>query len=133
MLKHSYKPLIYWSLALLLITWGTAFLPAEDYVLITAIVDNEITILIALLMYLMYKSQRVYWLSGTSYEEAVAAGSERRMSFRRAHLKIFTVARVVNLAVSFLLLFFQAGIWPQIISLCLIMITAAIFSIKIKL
>ena len=38
---------------------------------------------------LMLRTERVYWINGTSFEQARDAGSERRREFARAHLRVF--------------------------------------------
>ena len=40
---------------------------------------------VALLAYIIYKTECVYWYNGTEFKEAVAAGSERRKEFAWKH------------------------------------------------
>ena len=82
-LKKSYKGI--WFLILLMIVFiiGICFLPEEIMTagLITRIIDIFTAAWIALLTFIVYKTEYIYWYNGVTYEDAVKAGSERRKAY----------------------------------------------------
>lgn len=47
------------------------------------------------LFYLIYRTESIYWINGTSYEAAKSASAEARRRFALAHLRIFLRAAVL--------------------------------------
>ena len=88
-LKKSYKGFIIWMLGFCTICFGTVFLPVKDTGILLRIIDNICTIGITVLAFIIYKTEYVYWYNGTTYEEAVKAGSEKRNAFAWQHMKRF--------------------------------------------
>ena len=68
-----------------------AFLPTEDVGLIVRLLNNIMTIGIVILMFMIYKTEKVFWINGVSYEDAVEAGSERRRAYAMRYLKRFGI------------------------------------------
>ena len=132
-LKKSYKGFILWIVFFNLITFGTIFLPIEDGEIMTRIVLNICTVSIAVLTFMIYKTEFVYWYNGTTYEEAVQAGSERRKLFAFRHFKKFGIFAILYLVSSIIFHLLQLGIWLDIILVTIGLIITAIFTIKIKL
>ena len=98
MKKKSYRLLVIWILAFCA---GSVLLSVclDKYLLSMAdvadIIFAWIILMVDLLLYMIYKGEYVYWISGgPSYEEAKAAGSEKRKSYARAHLKAFLICTV---------------------------------------
>ena len=78
MLKKSYTGLILWLIVYTVTIFLPAFLPTDDGGLLTRIIMGWTAIAILLLMLMIYISEKVYWINGVTYEEAVEAGSARR-------------------------------------------------------
>ena len=88
-LKKTYKGFVIWMLGFVIATFGVAFLPIEDGILLGRIVGNLCCMGTAILAYIIFKTECVYWYNGTEYEEAVKAGSERRREFAWKHFRRF--------------------------------------------
>lgn len=87
--KKSYKGFVAWLIGCMLLSLSTALLPISSEHVIMAIVTNLMTIGIFLLSVIIYKTESVYWYSGTSYQDALEAGSEKRREFAKKHMKRF--------------------------------------------
>ena len=130
--KKSYMPLILWSVGLIVITVATCFLPFST-VFLVAVINNEISLALAGVMYLVYRNERVHWITGVTYRQSVAAGSERRRLYRRRHFDTFLYARLVTFAMTVTLLTLKRGVWPHLISCWIIILIAGFSTIRFKL
>ena len=70
---------------------AAAFLPIDELGLLIRICNNLCTVGIEILMLLIYKTEKIFWINGISYEEAVKAGSDRRKVYARKYVKHFGV------------------------------------------
>lgn len=134
MLKKSYRELILWMLGFTAMMIGVAFLPIEKNIgLLIRIVDNLTTAGVLVLMLLIWKTEKVFYFTGISFEEAVAAGSDRRRTYAWKHVKLFGLCAAVYLFYSLIAQFLHVSWW---IDLCLIMaglLAAGLYSNKYKL
>lgn len=87
--KKSYKGFWLWMLGFCLAYVPCVFLPKTDIQILIAILDNIMTIGCFVLTFIIYKTEYVYWYSGTGFEEAKNAGSQRRKKFALEHMKRF--------------------------------------------
>ena len=69
-LKKSYKGFIVWMICFLVCCFGGAFLGIEDAALATRITMNVMTLSMAVLTYIIYRTGYIYWYTGITYEEA---------------------------------------------------------------
>ena len=132
-LKKSYKGLVWWIIGFTAVLFLFCFVRIEDEGLIMRLICAEMNCGVALLAYMIYRNEAVYWYNGTTYEEAVAAGSERRKEFAKKHLDRFAVCAAATLLYSSAA---QALGWPFWIDLVLAtvaLIAAAISTVNIKL
>ena len=132
-LKKSYKGFVLFMLGFAAALFALCFLPTEDTGLVMRLICNLSTAGIALLAYIIYRTEYVYWYNGTEYEEAVAAGSERRKAFARKHLDRFASCAAAYLLYSSAA---QAMGWPWWIDLILSgvgLVAAAVSTMKFKL
>lgn len=141
--KKTYKPLILW---MILFIAGSTLIP----VLINRTLDQlfQITwgegaevrmvlmfMVIAIdgLLVMIYAGEYVYWINGgPGFEEAKAAGSEKRKAYAAAHLSVFlkmTLVCCVYLLFS-LLFHFPIGIDIAVISSAVVV--ASIMTIPIR-
>ena len=88
-LKKSYRGFAIWMIGYMVLLLGLSFLPTEDGALVVRLLMNMTAIAMAILTYIIYRTEQVYWYSGLSYEEAVQAGSERRKEYARKHFVRF--------------------------------------------
>lgn len=97
-LKKSYRGFVIWLILFVAVLAGLMFLPVEDGGLLTRIIIVYTAAALASLAWIIWRTERVYWYNGTEYEQAVAAGSERRKCFAWRHFRIFCGFAVVLLA-----------------------------------
>ncbi len=87
-LKKSYFGLIIWIIVYCGACTAAVFLPVSEQVILRLI--NVITMVgLCVLTAVIYKTEYVYWYSGITYEQAAAAGSQRRKEYAGKHLRIF--------------------------------------------
>ncbi len=111
--KKSYKLFILWTVVLLTTVFvvvpvlnpilksiGSSVLLLIKFVLLYALLQ------LLLLFYIIYKTERVYWVNGVTYECAKCATKLQRQTFALAHLKRFIwgfIAFLIYSVVSFVL------------------------------
>lgn len=88
-LKKSYRGFVIWMLLFVAGLVGMMLLPVEDGGLLTRGIIVYTAAALALLAWIVWRTERVYWYNGTEYEAAVEAGSERRKRFAWRHFRIF--------------------------------------------
>lgn len=132
-LKKSYKGFVIWLIAFCVSMFGCVFLPIEDSDIIGRIVLNECVILLAVLAFIIYKTEYVYWYNGTTYEEAVEAGSERRKAFALKHFRDFGLFAFVFLVFTIIAQILRIGIWNDIVIATVGLVVVAIGTIRFKL
>lgn len=89
MLKKSYKGFAVWLIAFIAATLALGLLSTQDIALLMRLILLLMAWGIAALAFIIWRTEQVYWYNGTSYEEAEAAGSERRKEFAWKHLRLF--------------------------------------------
>lgn len=103
--RKNYRPLVLWSLALLPVMIGVATLAEKggtDERGMIAVMMITVMLMLILLMWMIWKGEYVYWISGgPSFEEAKAADREVRREFAWRH---FTAMLRGELATTALLL-----------------------------
>ena len=132
-LKKSYKGLVWWMLIYTAALFAIAFLPVEDEGLMIRLILTGTAWGVAIMAYMIYRTEYVYWDNGTTYEEAVAAGSDRRKAFAKKHLDRFTACAAVCLMYSAAAQAMGWPFWIDIIVFCVVLIASAISTMKFKL
>ena len=89
--KKSYTGFMLWLMIFVAATLGISLLPTEDWQLLMRLIILLMGWGIAALAFIIWRTERVYWYNGITYEEAEAAGSERRKDYAWRHLKVFGV------------------------------------------
>ena len=89
MLKKSYKGFAAWLIAFIAALLALGLMPTPDTALLMRLILLLMAWGIAALAFIIWRTEQVYWCNGTSYEEAEAAGSERRKEFAWKHLRLF--------------------------------------------
>ncbi|MDO4941543.1 MAG: hypothetical protein Q4E73_01730 [Lachnospiraceae bacterium] len=132
-LKKSYMGFVVWMILFCAASVGVSFLPIRDSSITTRIVYNICAWGITLLAFIIYKTEYVYWYNGTSYEEAVEAGSERRKRYAWMHFKRFALFSIVFFLFSILAKIFVLSFWIDTVVFLVGFIGVAISTIWIKL
>ena len=88
-LKKSYTGFVVWMIVFTAGLMSFALLPTEDGGLLTRGIMNWTTAAMAYLTWHVWRTEQIYWYTGVSYEEAEAAGSERRKRYAWRHFRIF--------------------------------------------
>ena len=89
--KKSYTGFILWLMIFVAATLGISLLPTEDWQLLMRLIILLMAWGIAALAFIIWRTEQVYWYNGITYEEAEAAGSERRKDYAWRHLKVFGI------------------------------------------
>lgn len=131
--RKSYKGFILWMVFFFISCFFTTFFENLEQNFISRLILNICTLSIALLTYIIYKTEYVYWYNGTTYEEAKEAGSKRRKEFAYKHLKVFGGLAVCYFVVSLITYFFNITYVFDLIFVFFGIIGAAISTIKFKL
>lgn len=88
--RKSYRGLALWLAGYLAAALLPMLLPeGTDAGLVMRLVFNLTSAAIAALMWIIWRTESVYWINGTTFEQARDAGGERRRAFAAAHLKVF--------------------------------------------
>ena len=89
MYKKSYTGFVLWMVGFVAALLAICFLPVSDAAVLTRLILLLMAWGVASMAFLIWKTESVYWYNGTTFEEAVAAGSERRKAFAWKHLRVF--------------------------------------------
>lgn len=131
--RKSYKGFVIWLIVFSLSLFGVAFLPVEDGALIGRAICLLTLVGLQTLMLIIVRTERVYWFNGVSYEEAEAAGSERRRAFAWAHFKRFGWCTLLGAACILLAQLMGWPIWIDLALTFVALMTAAFSTLRIKL
>ena len=132
-LKKSYKGFVLWMIVFMVGLMGVCFLPTEDGGLLIRLTMNWTTLSVAGMALMIRLNQAVYWYNGTSYEEAVKAGEERRKRFAQRHWEVFGYFAVIFLIYSLLAQLYRLPFWIDIVLGTVGLCGAAISTIRFKL
>ena len=89
--KKSYAGIFVWTLFLMAALLGAAWLPIEELHLQILVTLNITSVMIALLLLLIWENERVYWISGVTFEQAKNASSQERRTYAWRHFKRFAL------------------------------------------
>ena len=132
-LKKSYRGLVLWMLVFLAGMTGICLLPMEDGAVLTRLMMSWMSVAVALLAFIIWRTEQVYWYNGTEYEAAVEAGSERRKAFGWKHFRIFGGYALLQVIFSCVLHLIGARWWIDIVVTCVGLCAAAFATMPIKL
>ena len=131
--KKSYKGFVLWMVLFIASLFGCAFVPTEDTNLMTLLVDNIMTIGMAILTGIIYKNEKIYWYTGLSYEDAKQASSRQRKKYAMQHFKRFGIFAGIYLTYSIMAYFFAMPIGLSITIVLFGLVGVAISTMNIKL
>ena len=89
MYRKSYAGFMLWLIAFVAAVFVICFLPGANAALMTRLLSNLCTAGIALLTWMVWHTENVYWYTGVDFEMAEKAGSERRKAYALRHFRLF--------------------------------------------
>ena len=107
-------------------------MPLESQ-LLARITFNITSVSIVILLYVIFRTEKIFWFSGMTYEEAVQAGSLRRKTFAFRHLRVYGIFTVVFLLFSVIMQLFHISIWVDTVVFTAGLLFVAFFTMRIKL
>lgn len=131
--KKSYKGLIIYLMAFFAVLIIVGILSVWKNFMPALIIVNTMTVGITGLMYVIYKTENVYWINGIDYEKALLASSERRKDFALRHLKRMGKAAIFGLVISGMSLIFEWNSWIVYVIVIITFIGSAISTMNFKL
>jgi len=132
-LKKSYKGFVLWMIGFLAATFAVAFVPAEDEMMPMRLIMLVTVWAVAGMAFIIWRTESVYWYNGTSYEDAVAAGQERRKEFAWKHLVVFARFALMATAVSVVMMLLGWSAWIDFAFATVGLCVAAFMTVPIKL
>ena len=133
MYRKTYAGFIVWLIVFVIAMLSICFLPVEDEAVLTRLLQTLCTLSIALLTWIIWRNERVYWYNGITFEEAEKAGSERRKEYAFRHFRLFGGYALVALAATMASHLARLPWWADFTFICVGMIVAAFRTMKYKL
>lgn len=133
MLKKSYVGFILWMIAFVAALLAISFVPTEDYRLPLRLILLLTAWSMAALTFIIWRTEQVYWYNGTSYEEAEAAGSERRKAFAWKHLRVFGGYALALTVIVGMMHVTGMSAWIDFTAGAVGLIAAALYTIRFKM
>lgn len=133
MLKKSYKGLILWMIGYTAVLIGAAFLPIRDVGLLVRVIDSLTMVSVVVLMLIIWRTEKVFWFTGMSFEQAVEAGPARRKAYAWKHVKLFGIFAAAYLLFSVVAQMLHFPIAVDLAVLMAGMFAVCVFSMKFKL
>lgn len=100
----------------------------------SAKVTGVVTLMmLCILFVVIYKTEKIYWINGISYKEALKATSTQRKIFAKRHLERFLLATAVYVIYCSLSLIMVTNIVSDTCVLVFAILVAALSTIPIKL
>ena len=132
--RKSYKGLVLWLVGYMALSLAPALLPeGTDPGIEIRLVLALTAAAVAGLMAIIWKTESVYWINGTSFEQARDAGSDRRREFAAAHLRVFGRFALGYVVFSAIMQWRGVTWGVDLAVFCVGLIGAAIGTLKVKL
>lgn len=132
-LKKSYTGFVLWMICFVALMFLIVLIPSEDFQLPMRLIMLLMSWGVASMAFIIWRTEYVYWYNGTTYEEAVAAGHERRRAFAWLHLKVFVRFALLMTAVSCLTCLMEWSAWIDFVFGTVGLIVTACCTIPFKL
>lgn len=133
MKKKSYTGFVLWMLAFVAAMFGICFFPAEDFNLPMRLLMLMMVWFMAGLSFYVWRTEQVYWYNGTTYEDAAAAGSERRKEFAWRHFRLFGLFALLQTVLSCGMHLLGWSAWIDFVFATVGLIVTACCTVPIKL
>ena len=135
----EYKKSYTGFLIILLLYLIAAFVPIFIPVLhdrpgaVTAWLCFATALFVFVMIFYIYKSEKLYLFSGVTYEQAAGLSPEKRRNYAYLTLKKFLPATVILIAYSLLAFIARLPDALSVIVMCLVLVAAAFSTMKIKI
>lgn len=135
----EYKKSYTGFLIILLLYLIAAFLPIFIPVIhdrpgaVTAWMCFATAVFVFVMIFYIYKSEKLYLFSGVTFEQAAKLSSEQRRNYAYLTLKKFLPATVILIAYSVLAFIAKLPDALSIVIMCLVLVAAAFSTMKIKM
>lgn len=133
MYKKSYKGFVIGLLVYLALLLGIALIPGVDAEKAIRLIMLLTVWYMAALSFQVWRTEQIYWYNGTTFEDAVAAGSARRKEFAWRHFRIFGRFALIHTAVALAVLLLGGSAWIDFTVGTVGVCVAACMTIPIKL
>ncbi len=131
-MKKSYKGLILWLICFICGYGGLIFLPDNNINFLTNISMLYVSAMIAALSYYMYRYDKIYWINGVMFEDAVKMTRQQRDRFTWRHFEVFGKFLCLHIVFALITHFFNFPLWTIITVPTIGLIVTAISTIRIK-
>lgn len=131
--EKSYKGFAGLMSLFVLLMFLLPFIPNAGAELISIIIFNGMNLWMALLTWVIYKTEKIYWYTDMSYEEAAKAGTDNRKKYAIRHFKrfaLFAAAFALYSVISYLL---RVPLMADILLETIGIVAVAVSTINIKL
>lgn len=132
-LKKSYRGFALWMAGFLIGMLAIILLPGVATDVLMRVLLCFASADVALLAFIIWRTERIYWYNGTEYEAAVEAGSERRKAFAWRHFRIFGWYALGQVLFCCLMHLIGLPWWIDIVVFCVGLCAAAFATMPIKL
>lgn len=129
----SYKGFVLWFVVFLVLIFCIPFVPTENANLPTLLVMNCISVSMAVLTWMIWKNEKIYWYNSIEFEQAEKASVEQRKRYALRHAKRFTWYAAATLVYSPLAYRYNIPIAFNITVMALGVVAVAISTLNIKL
>ncbi|MCM1026544.1 MAG: hypothetical protein NC432_08900 [Roseburia sp.] len=111
---------------------GLSLLPIEDAHLTARICHVACAAGVEALTLVIYKTEKIFWYNGVSYQEAVEAGSDRRRAYALKYVKRFGILTVGILVFSFIAQLLRLNIAFDTAAMVIGLVVCALSTVKLK-
>ncbi|MBO6114366.1 MAG: hypothetical protein J6P57_04845 [Lachnospiraceae bacterium] len=133
MLRKSYLGFWIWTIVYTVAVMCMAYLPIHNTGILVRIIFNFTNLAITALTFIIFINEKIFWYNGITYEQAIEAGSDRRKAYALKHVKIFGAATLIYFIVSLITVFLNINLGVETLIYTLIIIIAAVSTIRFKL
>ena len=133
MLKKSCIGFVWWLLGFIVGMLALCFLPWQDEQMLIRLMMLMMTWYMAGLSFHIWRTEQIYWYNGTSYEEAEAAGPERRKVFAWKHFRLFGLFALLQTVLSGAMLLLGWSAWIDFAFATVGLIVTVFRTVPIKL
>ena len=131
--QKSYRGFVLWLLGYMAAMFSPLLLAGGDAGLMIRLVQNLTSAGLVVLAWIIWRTESVYWINGTTFEQARDAGSERRRAFAAAHLRAFARFAAGYFLFSAFMQWRQFSYTFDIVVFTVGLIATAVSTIRIKL
>ncbi|MCM1189865.1 MAG: hypothetical protein NC541_11290 [bacterium] len=132
MLNKSYRGFIIWMIAFTAGMVGLSLLPIKDAHLTARICHVACAAGIEALTLVIYKTEKIFWYNGVSYQEAVEAGSDRRRAYALKYVKRFGILTAGILVFSFIAQLLRLNVAFDTAAMVIGLVVCALSTVKLK-